>query len=500
MHCTNAILIDMKLTAIITGLLIYSCIFYSFAQEDSAHSIKKDVVVISVSGEVDPSMAAFIGRALQNQKEYKDPLFLLEMDTFGGRLDAAYTIVDTLSNITNGKTVAFVTKRAISAGALIALACNKLVMKPNTTIGDCAPITLSNDGPKMLGEKFQSPLRAKFRALAKRNNYPPTLAESMVTAEMIVFKVVLPDTTLYLDSTGFEDLTPSQKKKIVSKTTVVKRGELLTMDDQEAKELHFSFANAESIKEVLSLLNITDYSITTFSRNWSEQFVKFIAMIAPILLMIGFAALYTEMKTPGFGVPGIIGIICLALVFGGQYMVGMANYTEMLLLIAGIVLLGVELFVLPGFGITGIAGILLMAVAMVLSLQDFVIPKPEMPWQRGILEKNILTIILSLLGSVVLIFLFFKYVFPRISGVISGPYLSATLAEAHSIPETPLAVSVGDRGVVTKTLRPSGSVKIDNNIYDVITDGEFINKDEKIIVTEIKGSRILVTRSPENDQ
>ena len=490
----------MKLSVIITSLLIYSCTFFSFAQEDSVKNIKQDVIVISVSGEVDPSMAAFIGRALQNSEEHNNPLFILQMDTFGGRLDAAYNIVDTLSNITKGKTVAFVTKRAISAGALIALACNKLVMKSNTTIGDCAPITISNDGPKMLGEKFQSPLRAKFRALAKKNNYPPALAESMVTAEMIVFKIVLPDTTLYLDSTGFEDLIPSQKKKIISKTTVVKRGELLTMDNQEAKELRFSFANAESIKEVLSLLNITDYSITTITRNWSEKFVGFIAMIAPILLMIGFAALYTEMKTPGFGVPGIVGIMCIALVFGGQYMVGMANYTEMLLLFTGIILLGVELFVIPGFGIIGIAGILLMAVGMILSLQDFVIPKPEMPWQQDILEKNILTMTLSLLGSVILIVLFFKFIFPRISGVISGPYLSATLAEAHSTSESSLALSEGDRGVVTKILRPTGSVKIGNNTYDVITEGEFIEKGEPVIITQIKGNNIVVTRSSDNDQ
>ena len=490
----------MKTSTIITSLLICTSIFISFAQEDSAKNIKQDVIVISVSGEVDPSMAAFIGRAIQKKEEYKNPLFLLEMDTFGGRLDAAYNIVDTLSTISRGKAIAFVTKRAISAGALIALACNKLLMKSNTTIGDCAPITLSNDGPKMLGEKFQSPLRAKFRALAKKNNYPATLAESMVTAEMIVVKVVLPDTILYLDSTGLEDLAPSLKKKIISKKTIVKRGELLTMDNQEAKELGFSLANVESIKEVLSFLKIEDYSISTISHNWSEKFVSFIAKIAPILLMIGFAALYTEMKTPGFGVPGIVGIICIALVFGGQYMVGMANYTEMLLLIIGIILLGVELFVIPGFGIIGIAGILLMAIGMILSLQDFVIPKPEMPWQQDILEKNILTMTLSLLGSVVLIVLFFKFVFPRISGVISGPYLSATLAEAHSTPESSFALSVGDKGVVTKILRPTGSAKIGDEIYDVITDGEFIDKDEEIIVTEIKGNRILVIRSSDNDQ
>ena len=89
----------------------------------------------------------------------------------------------------------------ISAGALIALACDKMVMRKSTTIGDVAPLTMSNEGPKMLGEKFQSPIRAKFRTLAKRNNYPQTLTEAMVTEGLAVYKIEFPDTVLYIDST-----------------------------------------------------------------------------------------------------------------------------------------------------------------------------------------------------------------------------------------------------------------------------------------------------------
>ena len=111
------------------------------------------------------------------------------MDSFGGRVDSALQIVDTLLSAPEGKTIAFVNNKAISAGALIALACSRLVMRKNTTIRRLCTITYSNEGPKMLGEKFQSPLRAKFRALAKRNGYSETLAESMVTAEMVVYAV-----------------------------------------------------------------------------------------------------------------------------------------------------------------------------------------------------------------------------------------------------------------------------------------------------------------------
>ncbi len=484
-----------KLISVIIVFLLVS-----FTRASNTKPIKYNVIVIPVSGNVDPGMAYFIGRSINNYKGKENPLFIIEMDTFGGRVDAALQIVDTLSNVPVGQTVAFVKKRAISAGSLIALACSRLVMKQNTTIGDCAPISFSNEGPKMLGEKFQSPLRAKFRALAKRNNYHTVLAESMVTSEMTVLKIVMKDTVLYVDSLGYQEMTQSQKRGVVSKKTIVKRGELLTMDDQEAIELGFSLASVNNIEELLAKLNITDYTLTRIKQNWSEKFVRFIGTIAPILLMIGFAALYIELKAPGFGAPGIVGILCLALVFGGQYILGLADYTELLLIVLGVVLLGVELFIIPGFGIVGITGMLLMAIGMILSLQGFVIPKPEMPWQKELLEKNIVIMFISLMGSVIIIALFFRYLFPKLSKVISGPYLSATLSKSHSTSETPAEVSVGNGGIVIKTLRPSGRAKIGDNFYDVITEGEFIEKNEPVVVTKVTGNRITVIRSRDNDK
>ena len=470
------------------------------AQVDSVGGIRKKIIIIPVSGNVDPALAAFIGRALRDYPSDDSTLFILEMDTFGGRVDAALKIVDTLSSLPKGSTVAFVKNRAISAGALIALACSKLVMRHNTTIGDCAPITVSNEGPKMLGEKFQSPLRARFRALAKRNNYPPLLAESMVTAEMIVIKITMPDTVLYLDSAGLADLPPDRKKRIVSRETIVRRGELLTMDNHEAQELGFSCASVNTIEELLAIFNSNDYNIIRVQQNWSEKLVSFIAVIAPILMMIGFAALYTEMKSPGFGIPGIVGIVCLALVFGGQYIVGLADYTEILLLAVGMILLAAEVFVIPGFGIAGILGILFLAAGMMLSFQDFVIPEPNIPWQKELLKRNLQTVALSLAGSIILIILFFKYIFPRLSTVITGPSLTENLASAHIDSDGKPPVSVGDRGVVVKPLRPSGSIQVGQEIYDAIAEGEFLEKGTPVVVSKIRGNTITVLRSEDNSE
>ena len=472
--------------------------FVVFGYTGTAKASGKKVYIIPLSGTVDPGMAAFTKRALKDQSDDPNALFIIELDTFGGRVDSALQIVDLLISVPKGKTIAFVKTKAISAGALIALACSRLVMKKNTTIGDCAPITYSNEGPKMLGEKFQSPLRAKFRALAKRNGYPETLAESMVTAEMLVYAVNTEGKIRYMDSQAFDDLSPSEKSRVTGKKTVVAKGELLTMNDSEALELGFSSMSVDGIKDLLQDKAVKDHEPIRIKESWSESLVRFIGSIAPYLLMIGLAALYTEIKAPGFGLPGIIGITCLALVFLSQYMVGLADYTELLLLTLGIVLLGFEIFVIPGFGIAGISGILMIAVSAVLALQDFVIPDPSFPWQGELLVKNIMHVISAFFVAIVAALLVLRYVLPKLSMITEGPYLATTLKDSHADSVEAKGAKVGDRGTAMTFLRPSGKVKIKDAFFDVITEGEFIEKGTPVRILEIKGNRIIVSKEPDD--
>ena len=452
------------------------------------------VYVIPVSGDVEPGMAAFIKRAFRDAAQHPEGLFVLEMDTFGGRVDSALQIVDTLLKDPGGKTIAFVKNKAISAGALIALACNELVMKPNTTIGDCAPITFSSEGAKMMGEKFQSPLRAKFRTLARKNGYPAALAEAMVTPDMIVYEVKMEGKTLYMDSLSFADLSPEEKENVLSQKTVVAKGELLTMDDQEARELSFSKMSAASIPEMLGRMGITDYEIVNIKESWSESLVGLISSIAPILMMIGMAALYTELKAPGFGVPGIIGIICLGLVFLSQYLVGLADHTELLLLVLGIVLLGIEVFVTPGFGIMGLGGMFLVGVGMVLAFQDFELPDPSLPWQKELLIKNMTLVLGSFMAAFIFSLFFLRYVISGLGKVIDGPYLESSLKGSVADSIEAKKVRVGDSGITHTFLRPAGKIKIGNDLYDVISEGEFIEKGTPVVISEKRGNRLIVAR------
>lgn len=482
-------------------LLLFLALFSFLFVFISNHTAMGDastqkVYVIPVSGNVEPGMAAFLKRAFRDISDDTESLVVIEMDTFGGRVDSALDMVDTLLNVSKSKTIAFVANKAISAGALIALACNELVMKKNTTIGDCAPITYSEQGPKMMGEKFQSPLRAKFRTLAKRNGYPVKLAESMVTAEMEVYEVKMAGKTRYMDSREFEELSPEEKKRVQSKRTVVAKGELLTMDDAEAHELGFSRMSVSNMDEMLQKMGITDYELIRIQETWSETLVRFIGSIAPILMMIGLAALYIEIKAPGFGLPGLVGITCLALVFLNQYLVGLADYTELLFIMTGMVLLGFELFVTPGFGVAGFLGLICISLGMTLGFQDFVIPDPSLPWQKELLINNITQVLGAFLCAFVLSLIFLQYIFPKLSKIIKGPYLDATLETAHADSREAGAVSVGNTGIVMTSLRPSGKVKINGEVFDVVTQGEFMNKGTLVKVMEIKGNRIIVSKGP----
>ncbi len=451
-----------------------------------------NVFVIPISGDVEPGMAAFLKRALNDVPDTADTVIVVEMNTFGGRVDSALEMVDALINV--NKTIAFVTNKAISAGALISLACNQLVMKNNTTIGDCAPITYSKEGPKMMGEKFQSPLRAKFRTLAKRNGYPAVLAEAMVSVDMEVYRVKLEDKLVFMDAQEYQDLDKDQQDSITSKKTVVAKGELLTMDDSEAHDLGFSSMSVASLEEMLKQMDLSDQDLTRIQESWSEDLVSFIGMLSPILMLIGLGSLYTEIKAPGFGAPGIIGILCLALVFFNQYLVGLANFTELLIVMIGIVLMGFEIFVFPGFGISGIAGIVCITAGLLLSLQDFVIPDPNLPWEKELLINNMLRVLSSVLGSFLFALFLLRYVFPRISKTVQGPYLAATLADARLDLPVDTSLQAGQTGTAITLLRPSGKATIDGERYDVVTQGDFVPKGSKIRVATIKGTKIVVVR------
>ena len=453
---------------------------------------KQKVYVIPVEGMVEPGMAAYVKRCLESLKDETDAVFVFKLDTFGGRVDSAFDIVDSISDIPKGKTIAFVEKRAISAGALIALSANLLLMKENTLIGDCAPIINTQEGQEMAGEKVQTVLRAKFRALARKNNYPVVLAESMVTIDMEVYQVETAHEKKFMDKKAYDDLTEDKKKKITAKKTIVAKGELLTMDDAEAFNLGFSQKSVKDISQALAFLGYDNVEIITIEESRSESLVRFLQPLLPILMLIGIGAVYMEIKAPGFGIPGITGILCLGLVFFNQYLVGLADYTELLFLLIGVLLLGIEVFVLPGFGVAGISGLIIIAAGLVLSFQGFVIPDDSLPWEGRLLMTNLARVLGSFLLAFFLSLFMIRFVLPRFSSVIKGPYLEATLEDSHIDVTSDLMLKKGDTGIAHSFLRPSGKVLIRHKKIDAVTQGEFIDQGTAVIVESIEKNRVIV--------
>src|SRR5690606_2081603 len=219
--------------------------------------VRKKAIIIPVEEQVDFGLHAFLKRAVAEALEQKPDYLVFKINTYGGELQSAFEIVDLLMGISQCSTYAYVEQKAISAGALIALANNRLAMGAGTTIGDCAPITQSQDGIVMLGEKIQSPLRATFRTMAEKNGYPSLVPEPMMTSVIGVGGAGTASpgkkagTKVYFTSKQWEGLGEKEKARYRNHKTVVAEGQLLTMTDREAQEHGFSQGSFASLEEFL---------------------------------------------------------------------------------------------------------------------------------------------------------------------------------------------------------------------------------------------------------
>ena len=450
------------------------------------------VIVIPIDKEIEPGLYTFLKRAVKDAEAQNPEAIVFEINTFGGRVDAALDIVELISNI-KIRTVGVVKEKAISAGCLIALSCRELYMMENTTLGDVAPIMQTKEGPEMLGEKFQSPLRAKFRALAEKNGYPIKLTEALVSSEKEIIEITdASGAKRIITGVEYNDLTESEKKKIVKKRTIVPKGELLTMSATEAATLGFSKKTVKTLEEVVGLLQTKSQEIRRIEKKRSERLLIFMNGIAPILILIGLAGIYMEIKTPGFGMWGIIGITAFLLFFSIKHIVGLADYIELVLFLVGIALLFVELFVIPGFGIIGVVGIGFLLASVLLAMQSFVIPK--MPWDFVLFKSNLMIVGILFLISIPLFFLALFSTSRLVFASRLGHHTSEQTSEGFG-PAADSSILVGKEGRAATPLRPAGTAIIENKRYDVVADGEFIEMNEPVVVSETVGNRIVVRKA-----
>ncbi|MBI2231739.1 MAG: nodulation protein NfeD [Deltaproteobacteria bacterium] len=417
------------------------------------------VYVAPIEGIIDLGIAPFIQRVLDEATQEGTAAVIFDINTFGGRVDGAVLIRDALLNA-RVKTVAFVNKRAISAGALISLAAEKIVMADGGTIGAATPVQMGQPGApaQPVEEKTVSYVRKEFRATAESRKRPPLVAEAMVDAD-----VEIPG--------------------------LIEKGKLLTLTTEEALKHKVADFRANTIEGVLEQLDLAGAEVRRASPNWAENLVRFLThpIVSSLLITIGMLGIIVELRTPGFGVPGVLGIASLALFFWGHWLGQLAGWEEVLLVAAGIALLVVEVFITPGFGLTGALGIVALLSGLSLSLVG-----AGATWE--FILKAVGRVVFSLLAALIasLIMLRFLPRMPFGRRLILETGLPAQQGYA-SAPESD-KIWLGKGGTAISPLRPAGIAEIDGERVDVVSDGEFLEPGVPIVVTRVDGNRIVVRR------
>lgn len=429
------------------------------------------VLEVPIEGTIELGIAAFVERAVAEAA--RDDIVIFRIKTFGGRVDAAVRIRDAILNAP-GPTVAFIEQRAISAGALISLAADDVIMTRGASIGAATPVTGGDAQQEMqaAGEKVVSYMRAEMRSTAEANGRRGDVAEAMVDPDVEI-------------------------------EGVIAKGKTLTLTTERALALGIADVAVDSYEDAFEILNLSQASREKYVESWSETLARFLTdpTISSLLMTFGFLGLLLELYSPGFGVGGIIGVTCLFLFFIGQYTAHLAGWEEALLMIGGLILIAVEVFVIPGFGVAGIAGILMLVAGLLFAMIELNLPLDvafELGYVRDQIESALMRISIAIVALVAGAFAFAKY----LPGSFVGRKL--ILSDATGAAEGYVAgidrsknELVGRKGVAHSTLRPSGIGLFDGKRVDVVAEGTYIEKGRTIEVVKVDFNRVVVAEVSE---
>ena len=494
-----------------TDFLIYvllSLIGCLFMNGDLSAQDTALVYVIDIRNEIGSGLSTYISDSIQMAEEAGADVIVFDVDTPGGRVDSAVNIIRSIQD-TQIPTIAFVNRQAISAGAMISIACNQIAMTSGGTIGDSAPVTIQGDE---VGEKAVSYIQGTIRATAERENRNPDIAEAMVDKELVLVKLtdgqiikLLPEEYAAREEEGEE------------MEILCAQGKLLTLSTRQALDYGFADAQAETLTELLTQyeivevagtkLPLTEDGIARWQRELgisevnrlktldgaqtveveatlADKIVFFLTnpLISTLLLSLGTLGIFIEIRTPGFGVPGFLGLICIGLFFGGHMLTRIGAEWAFLLFILGLGLIALEVFVIPGFGFAGVLGITLM-----LGSVFFVFDKAY-EFRTAVMWLSVSVILTAGLAILAAFFLPETQIFQRLA---LSTVMDTEMGYHSSSPED-FQGYLGQSGVALTPLRPSGTARIADKRVDVVTVGDFIPKDSNVKVVEVEGSKVFV--------
>ncbi len=405
---------------------------------------EKIVYFVPVEKTVEQGLGVFIERGIQEAEKIGASNIVFEMNTPGGAVDAALDIAKSLRK-TDIPTTAFINKSALSAGAYLALNADKIVMVPHSTMGSAAIIDQAGN---TAGKKAESMWFAEMKASAELNNRDP------------IYALAMADESIDLPQYG------------------AGKGHLLTLTAEQAIEVGYADKIASTRAELLDYLGLSGATIMQKEESFADKLARFIThpVVVPILLSIGSLGLVIELYSPGFGIPGIMGLSSLLLFFYGHMIAGLAGMESIILVIIGIVLIVLEFFV-PG-GIMGLLGVLSIITSLLLAAENI-----------GQMIFSILIAILVTIIASVLLFRRFGYengIFRRII------LFDSTSSEKGYVSNVNRSDLIGLEGTTVTPLRPAGTAVFNDERIDVVTEGGFISSNKKVKIIKVEGSRIVV--------
>ncbi|MFJ7828846.1 NfeD family protein [Peribacillus sp. NPDC046944] len=417
-----------------------------------ASAKEKIVYQVPIQETVEKGLAAFLQRALSIAEVNNADLVIFEVNTPGGAVDAAGEIAKLLSN-SSVKTVAYVNNRALSAGAYISLSADEIYMVPSATMGSAAVIDSSGNAA---GKKAESYWLAAMKTAAEQNGRDPIYAQAMA------------DEDIDLPKYGAE------------------KGKLLTFTADQAKKAGYSEGTVSGKAELYSILGVEDADIRTIEESFPEKLARFLTnpFVIPILLTIAGIGIVVELFSPGFGIPGFIGITGLVLFFYGHLVAGITGYESLALFILGVILVLLEFF-LPG-GIIGVLGFSAIIGSLFLASEDPV--------------HMTISLLIAITASILVSILFVKVLGKKMNFFRKMILTDATKTEQGYVSSPNRLELLGVEGKAMTDLRPSGTALINDERVDVVTEGSFISKGTSIKVVKAEGSRVVVRQIPESNQ
>lgn len=417
--------------------------------------------------------------AFEEAYELGADVIILHLNTYGGEVSMADSIRTKLLNARVPVHV-FIDDNAASAGALIAIACDSIYMKPGGKIGAA---TVVNQSGEQVPDKYQSYMRATMRATAEAHG-----KDTLVSGN---------------DTTYMWHRNPAIAEAMVDPKLFVEgisdTGQVLTFTASEAIQFGYCEGTAGSLKEVISKLGIKEYELKSYTPSGMDKVIGFLInpMISGVLIMIIIGGIYFELQSPGIGFALAASLLAALLYFAPLYLEGMAENWELIVFIVGVVLIMVEMFAIPGFGVAGVAGIIAMITGLTLSLVDnIVFEDPEFTGEGlGLLMKSLSLVLVAVLLGLILSLWTTKKL------LTSTAFSKLSLKSEQQVDQGFIAVDteqqslVGESGVAHTVLRPSGRVIVHEKIYDAISEYGFIEKGESVKIVRYESGQVYVLKA-----